>query len=270
MSRILTRLFSRKSPARARSTGGRLIYAIGDVHGRLDLLDPLLGAILPEALAHPGPEAPMLVFLGDYVDRGPDSAGVIERVLGLQASGELEVRALKGNHEEALLAFLEDPAFGPMWFEHGGGTTLASYGVTPPPIRSDLAAWTQTRDAFADALPTDHLSFCETLELMVSVGDYVFVHAGIRPGVSLDRQNEKDLLWIRGEFLQAKTGFGKVIVHGHTPTENPQVTDSRIGLDTGAYATGTLSAVRLLDAECRIIQHSRAQTRPLSGTREPV
>jgi serine/threonine protein phosphatase 1 len=251
---LLSRLFSRKKAASDRSTDGRLVYAVGDVHGRLDLLDPLIQTIAKDAAASQPTERPMLVFLGDYVDRGPDSAAVIDRLIALQAKDAFETRALKGNHEEALLEFLAQPNFGPTWLDHGGGPTLACYGVAPPAVRTDPAGWAATRDAFAEALPERHLQFCQSLELMVTVGDYAFVHAGVRPGVALDRQAEKDLLWIRREFLEARSGFGKVIVHGHTPTQEPQLTENRIGLDTGAYATGVLTAARLLDDSCRILQ----------------
>jgi len=253
-SALFSRLFSRKKASSDRSTDGRLVYAVGDVHGRLDLLTPLLKTIAQDAAASQPAERPMLVFLGDYVDRGPDSAGVIEEVLALQAKGDFETRALKGNHEEALLEFLVQPTFGPTWLDHGGGPTLASYGVAPPIVRTDPAGWAASRDDFAEALPERHLEFCRSLELMVTVGDYAFVHAGVRPGVALDRQAEKDLLWIRREFLEARGGFDKVIVHGHTPMQQPQLTRHRIGLDTGAFATGVLTAARLLDDSCRILQ----------------
>lgn len=255
---LFSRLFTRRKPAAAAApeTGGRLVYAVGDVHGRLDLLEPLVRDIAKDALKSAPKEQPVLVFLGDYVDRGPDSAGVIDLVLELDASGAFETRALKGNHEEALLQFLADPTFGPMWFEHGGGATLASYGVTPPAVRTDLDAWAAAAEQFAAALPDHHLGFCQSLELMVTVGDYVFVHAGVRPGVPLDQQAEKDLLWIRRDFLESRAAFDKVVVHGHTPTQDPQLLPHRLGVDTGAYATGVLTAVRLDDEGPRVLQAS--------------
>lgn len=253
---LFSKLFAQRKPAAPPTTAGRLIYAVGDVHGRHDLLQPLLRDIAADALESAPPARPMLVFLGDYVDRGPDSAKVIDLVLEMESSGAFETRALKGNHEEALLEFLADPAFGPTWFEHGGGATLAAYGVSPPATRTDMGAWAAARDAFAAVLPARHLRFCETLELMVTVGDYAFVHAGVRPGVPLDQQSEKDLLWIRGEFLEARPGFDKVIVHGHTPMQSPQLLPHRLGVDTGAYATGVLTAVRLDDSGQRLLQAS--------------
>jgi len=130
--------------------------------------------------------------------------------------------------------------------------------VTPTASKTDTAAWTAACEAFAQALPAHHLAFRENLELMIAVGDYVFVHAGVRPGVALEQQAEKDLLWIRSEFLEARPSFDKVIVHGHTPMQDPQVLPHRVGLDTGAYATGVLTAARIDDEGVRIMQsHKR-------------
>jgi serine/threonine protein phosphatase 1 len=258
---LFGRLFGRKSaPAAPPSTGGRLVYAIGDVHGRLDVLDQLLRDIAADVAATRPAERPLLIFLGDYVDRGPDSRQVVERVIGLTAGSFFEVMALKGNHEEAVLLFLEDPSFAFTWMDFGGGPTLASYGVQPTAARTDLAAWNQVRDAFATALPQTHRRFYESLALMLVVGDYAFVHAGVRPGVPLDEQDAHDLLWIRYEFLDDRGPFEKVIVHGHTPTEEPECLPHRLGVDTGAYATGVLTAVRLYGEEQRIMQ-ARVQRR---------
>lgn len=243
---VFSRFFNRiKTTAPPPSTDGRLIYAIGDVHGRLDVLEPLVQSLAEDALSQRPTERPLLIFLGDYVDRGPASAGVIDKILALKASRGFEVRALKGNHEEALLQFLDDPNFGSTWAQHGGIATIASYGVQPPSTRTDPDAWRAARDAFAEALPPEHLSFLRSLELMITVGEYAFVHAGVRPGVSFADQAERDMLWIRGEFLHSQGPFEKVIVHGHTPMEEPQITRHRLGIDTGVYATGVLTAVRL-------------------------
>jgi serine/threonine protein phosphatase 1 len=245
-------LFRKRKTEAPASTGGRVVYAVGDVHGRLDLLEPLLADIMADARESGG--KPLLVMLGDYVDRGPQSKGVVERLIALSADPAFETRLLKGNHEEALLRFLDDPAFGAVWMENGGGPTLADYGVQPPAARTDEAAWTRARDAFADALPPAHLAFYRGLELMVTAGDYAFVHAGVRPGVALEDQAERDLLWIRQDFLSAPGPFGKAIVHGHTPAEEAQLTPHRLGIDTGAYATGVLTAVRLEGTERRLMQ----------------
>lgn len=252
---MFARLFSREKARQGPpSTGGRLVYAVGDVHGRLDVLGPLLKDVAQDAVASNAAEPPMLIFLGDYVDRGADSKGVVDLVLEMRSWPEFEVRALKGNHEESLLLFLDEPAFGPTWLEHGGIATLASYGVPPPTQSAEPAAWQATRDAFAEALPAPHRAFYEGLELTITVGDYAFVHAGVRPGVPLARQTERDLLWIRQEFLAERGRFEKVIVHGHTPMEAPQLTPTRLGIDTGAYATGVLTAVRLEGETQRVLQ----------------
>ena len=233
----------------AAGTDGRLIYAIGDIHGRLDLLRRLIGAIADDHARVTAGGVPMMVFLGDYVDRGDDPRGVIELIISLQRYSAFEVRCLKGNHEQAMLQFLEDPSTGPAWSQHGGGTTLASYGVKTPMERFKPEGWEAVREAFAAAVPADHLGFLRGLALSSSVGDYMFVHAGVRHGVGLAEQSEHDMLWIRAPFLNEKRPFEKIIVHGHTPTEEPFVGSNRIGVDTGAYATGVLSAVRLCGAD---------------------
>ena len=227
---------------------------MGDVHGRLDVLEPLLRDIAKDVLESRPTDPPLLVFLGDYVDRGPDSRQVVDLILKMTTHGEFETRILKGNHEEALLQFLAEPPFGSAWLDHGGGPTMVSYGVQPPPTRTDKDAWARVRDEFDRALPQAHRDFYENLELMLTVGDYAFVHAGVRPGVALEHQAVRDLLWIRHEFLQEKGPFGKVIVHGHTPNEEPQLTRHRLGIDTGAYATGVLTAIRLHNEDQRLIQ----------------
>lgn len=247
-------LFRKKIPEARPSTGGRLVYAVGDVHGRLDLLGPLLRDIAEDALASQPAERPLLVMLGDYVDRGPDSKGVVDLLLEMKGYGRLETLTLKGNHEEALLRFLHDPMFGATWLDNGGGPALASYGVQPPASRTDPEAWAEASAAFNAALPPAHREFFERLELMTTVGDYAFVHAGVRPGVAIEDQAERDLLWIRQEFLQAPGPFGKVVVHGHTPAEEAQMLKHRLGVDTGAYATGVLTAVRLEGEDQRLIQ----------------
>jgi serine/threonine protein phosphatase 1 len=254
---VFSRLFPKKAKLETMpSTGGRLVYAVGDVHGRLDALDPLIQAIARDALALRPKERPLLIFLGDYVDRGPASAEVVDRILKLKRLPAFEVRTLKGNHEEALLQFLEEPEFGPTWTEHGAAATLTSYGVEPPVGRDDAPAWEAARQALVAAIPAAHLKFYNGLELMITVGDYVFVHAGLRPGVALERQTERDLLWIRTDFTQARGPFEKIVVHGHTPTEDPQIMPHRMGIDTGVYATGVLTAVRL-DDEGHVILQSK-------------
>lgn len=232
-----------------------LVYAIGDVHGRKDLFDALLQIIQHDAQAI-GAEGgrPTLVLLGDLVDRGPESAACVERAIALQSEGWCEVVALKGNHEEALLLFLNDTDIGPQWMQHGGGPTLQSYGLNL--ASSGLATgWPGIQTAFRAALPAQHHAFLNAMRLSYVQGDYVFVHAGVRPGVRLEDQSEEDLLWIREAFLNVSEPYpGKVVVHGHTPTAAPELKRSRIGIDTGAYASGILTAVRLRGFERTILQ----------------
>jgi len=237
-----------------------LVYAVGDIHGHAALLDQLLSLISSDFAAqkHEGP--PLLIFLGDYVDRGPDSAEVIDRLLELKAESPFEVRLLKGNHEQALLRFLADPVSGQGWTRFGGLATLASYGVDMNGSVIDDDGWIEVRDRFAAALPQPHRQLYEGLETLLTVGDYAFVHAGVRPGRSLDEQVEEDLLWIRKEFLRQGLKFEKIIVHGHTPTQTPQITPHRIGIDTGAYVSGILSAVRLNGEAPFVLQASKAAT----------
>jgi serine/threonine protein phosphatase 1 len=257
----------RKRPAPTVNAGGRVIYAIGDVHGRADLLSPLVRTIADDAAAMHLDEKPVLILLGDYVDRGNASRDVIDQVIALQADPRFDCRALKGNHEEALLSFLEDANFGPTWGDFGGLQTLRSYGVTPPTLRGNSDEWEKARLDFQAALPSSHLTLLRRLEAMVEYGDYAFVHAGVRPGVPLEEQSEHDLLWIRDEFLQHPSAFERVIVHGHTPEEEPFLGAHRIGVDTGAYATGVLTAVKLHDEARSIIQASAA-TRTASARLE--
>lgn len=243
--------FETRGPAKA-STGGRRVYAVGDVHGRLDLLDRLLSAV--RADADDAGERPALVFLGDYVDRGPDSKGVVDRLIALEAAGEFEVRALLGNHEAAMLDFLDDPLTGPQWTAHGALETLRSYGVKLPRARRGAEPWEDISSAFAANFPAAHRDFALGLRTMVRIGDYAFVHAGVRPGAPLERQSPHDLIWIREEFLASDGPYPAFIVHGHTPRPEPIVGRWRIGIDTGAFATGALTALRIEDADRRFIQ----------------
>ena len=232
------------SQAKAPSTGGRLVYAVGDVHGYPSALEALLREIGEDAARAAPTSRPLLVLLGDYVDRGPDSRAAIDLILALIDAGRFEVVALKGNHEDALARFLADPGFAPAWIANWGEATLRAYGVEPP-ARLDAAGCAATRARFANALPARHRAFLADLRPTLTVGDYLFVHAGVRPGVPLADQVERDLIWIRYEFLDSDAAFGKVVVHGHTPSERPELRANRIGIDTGVYFTGVLTAVRL-------------------------
>jgi serine/threonine protein phosphatase 1 len=227
---------------------------VGDIHGYAAALKTLLANIAEDAEASRPAERPLLVFIGDYVDRGPDSKGAIDLILEAEASGAFEVAALKGNHEDALERFLAEPAYAPSWIGNWGETTLISYGVVPPDPY-DTTACEQARARFAAAFPKAHLGFLGRLSLSRTVGDYLFVHAGVRPGVALDQQIDRDLIWIRYDFLESEDDFGKVVVHGHTPSAGrPEVKANRINVDTGVYFTGLLTAVRLEGETRRFIQ----------------
>ena len=234
--------------ATARTPDGTLIYAIGDIHGQLHLLDALLARIGGDAACTEGARRRVLVFVGDYVDRGPDAAGVIERV-SARLPGGFEAHCLMGNHEAILLEFLERPETLTHWLANGGRATLASYGVNPPELDASSRDVAACRDAFAAALPLAHLAFLKALEPVFSLGGYLFVHAGIRPGVALEDQALRDLLWIREDFLDSGDDFGAVVVHGHTPVREPVVKPNRIDIDTGARVHGRLTALRLFGAE---------------------
>jgi serine/threonine protein phosphatase 1 len=185
-----------------------------------------------------------LIFLGDYVDRGPDSKGVVDILLVGLPRG-FDTHFLKGNHEALLLGFLYGATPLEHWRINGGDATMASYGIDVEQLARSGASANAWRSAFGEALPPAHLAFFRSLELSLSVGDYLFVHAGLRPGVPLSAQGESDLIWIRSPFLDHAGSFGKIVVHGHTPGEEPVVQSNRIGIDTGAVFTGKLTALRL-------------------------
>ncbi|HYG25737.1 MAG TPA: metallophosphoesterase family protein [Caulobacteraceae bacterium] len=238
------------------STDGALVYAIGDVHGRYDLLKDLLTTIVHDYVARAKGRRPMLIFCGDYVDRGPDSAEVVEAVVWLKTNRrDIEVRALKGNHEQAMLAFIDSPSEGMDWLSYGGLDTLTSYGVRGS--MDDERNRRQSAKELAAVLPPAHDEFLRNLELVIEAGDYAFVHAGIKHGRPLKKQKEEHLLWIREGFLDSDRHCGKLIVHGHTwVDELPQMRANRIGIDTGAYATGVLTALRLDGTERKFL-HAR-------------
>lgn len=234
---------------RAAAPAGYRVYAVGDIHGRLDLLTALHSDILDDTRRHPHDGTNVLIYLGDYIDRGPYSREVIEYLMRDPLPGFESVR-LMGNHDEALLKFLEDPAIGPSWSSFGGEATLLSYGVRAKPGIVGLARWEDMRQQLKENIPESHLAFLRALKTSVEAGDYMFVHAGVRPGVPLAAQRQEDLLWIRDTFLDSALDHGKVVVHGHTPVDAPEVRPNRIGVDTGAFASGVLTAV-VLEGESR-------------------
>jgi serine/threonine protein phosphatase 1 len=227
----------------AQIPSGRRVYAVGDIHGRADLLIRLMQDLREDTARGEYLGRPILIFLGDYIDRGFQSKEVIDFLLSDIVS-PFETYFLKGNHEAAMIQFLSDPSIGPRWAEYGGAETLVSYGVQPPRTRTSMDEWKQASASLNAALPPQHFDFLSRLDLSVRVGDYLFVHAGVRPAVPLDMQTEQDLLWIREEFLGDRRELDAVIVHGHTPERKPYRDARRIGLDTGAYLSGRLTAAR--------------------------
>jgi serine/threonine protein phosphatase 1 len=230
------------------SRPGRL-YVIGDIHGRADLLDLITEEIRGDLTARPVDVA-TTVTLGDYVDRGPDSKGVIDRLA--RNPFPTPYLALKGNHEEIFQAFPDEPWRGPDWRYLGGLETLHSYGIAVARLMRDKG-YEEASEALRARLPPEHAAFLSSLKISISTDDYFLCHAGVRPGIPLDRQSADDLLWIRDEFLDSRADFGKIVVHGHTPAEQPEVCANRINIDTGAFATGRLTCVVLGDGPPRFL-----------------
>jgi serine/threonine protein phosphatase 1 len=218
---------------------GVRIYAVGDVHGRADLLEQVFVLIDADLAAYPRCK-PLQVFVGDYIDRGPFSREVIERLI--TRSRVHQMVCLKGNHENYVFDFLKNPATLSEWRDLGGLHTLMSYGLKPP-INPDPAQQAELAQALATVFPKQHLRFLRGLPRFFSCGDFFFVHAGVRPGVPLAEQREEDLLWIRNDFLVCEDDFGKIVIHGHTPVCEPDIRPNRINIDTGAYATGRLTCL---------------------------
>ncbi len=236
-----------------RAPEGQRIYAVGDIHGRDDLLDELRSTILADARSsarRAGAEN-TIVYLGDYVDRGPGSFTVIERLINEPLPGFTTIH-LMGNHEDMMLRFIEGP---PQltWLMNGGTATLASYGVRTGGAFVYLADLDEVRRALLKAVPPAHLSFLGDLRMAHVMGDYAFVHAGIRPGVAIEEQSPADVMWIRDKFLRSRKDFGKVIVHGHTITAEPEVLANRIGIDTGAFQSNRLTCLVLEGDERRFL-----------------
>jgi serine/threonine protein phosphatase 1 len=242
-------LTSKVQKAKPRIPDGQRVYAVGDVHGRADLLSALLARIDADLAAHPVAQ-PIQVFLGDYIDRGPHSREVLDLLIARRRRHVMLY--LQGNHETYAAQFLSDPSVLSDWKHIGGLNTLLSYGVTPsasedPIGQQDMAA------AFRAALPDSHRRFIQSLALSFTCGDFFFAHAGVRPGVPLRQQRRQDLLWIREDFLLHEEDFGKIVVHGHTPAREPDIRPNRINIDTGAYATGRLTCLVLEGEEMSFI-----------------
>tara|TARA_R100001143_G_C3332927_1_gene120363 strand:- start:46 stop:861 length:816 start_codon:yes stop_codon:yes gene_type:complete len=213
--------------------GDIVVYAIGDIHGRADLLENCLVAIQRDPVD--SGIAKRIVYLGDYIDRGPESRKVIDMIREMDNAGVRQTKII-GNHEEFLLRFLNNPEEGTSWLSYGGAETLLSYGVgMPAGVLSAGKLAKVAEDLRSRMEGSGHLVFLQQLEEAVTIGDYCFVHAGINPDRSLEKQIPEDLRWIREPFLTHTGGFEKVIVHGHTITDEPEFRPNRIGIDTGAY-----------------------------------
>lgn len=249
----MLKLFRRQPPAttpKGSVPPGQRVYAIGDIHGRLDLLDALLALIEADDAKRPQADV-QLIFVGDLIDRGPESAGVVDRVMAIKAHLPA-TRILMGNHEEVFLKALAGDERALKFFcKIGGRETILSYGVTLQQYQemdyAHLLAELQQR------VPPAHRSFVESFEDMVVIGDYAFVHAGLRPGIALDSQKASDLRWIRQPFLDHAPAFERIIVHGHSITEDVEFRSNRIGIDTGAFASGKLTALALEESNSWII-----------------
>ncbi|GAO39029.1 putative hydrolase [Sphingomonas changbaiensis NBRC 104936] len=230
------------APSAAQVPAGTRIYAIGDIHGRLDLLDQLLFRIDTDDQARGGAET-QLIFLGDLVDRGPNSAGVVQRALEVRQSGRA-ARFLMGNHEEVFLKALGGSLEALRFFvKIGGRATILSYGFDE--AEYDRLDYDALMPELIARVPAEHVAFLKSFEDRIAIGDYLFVHAGIRPRVPIDEQSGGDLRWIRSEFLDFRGDHGAVIVHGHTITDAVEERPNRIGIDTGAFASGRLTALGL-------------------------
>ena len=238
-------------PAVPAVADGTRIYAIGDIHGCLTQLDQLLALIDADDAARGADAQTQLIFLGDLVDRGPDSAGVVSRLLDL-SHARPDTRFLKGNHEEIFLRALEGDAEALRLFcRIGGRETILSYGLDS--AEYDGLDYPELAARMEGIVPAAHRDFLTAFEDMVVSGDYAFVHAGVRPGVPLEQQHAAELRWIRSSFLTYRNAHPKMIVHGHTISEEVDRQANRIGVDTGAYSTGRLSALGLEETESWVL-----------------
>jgi serine/threonine protein phosphatase 1 len=228
------------------------VYVIGDIHGRQDLLIQILDVITRDSLNTISMNK-SLIYLGDYIDRGPDSKGVIDTVLEARIPN-IKTIALMGNHEEAMVGFLSDPIVNSDWLKFGGAETILSYGVSIPPGILTPRILKETSEALNIALPESHKQFLNNLKDCYFSGDYMFVHAGIDPDRKIAKQQTNDLFWIRNGFIEHTELYEKIIVHGHTIVDEPEFHDNRIAIDTGAYYSGKLTCLSLKGKERCIVQ----------------
>ncbi|MGB0750013.1 MAG: metallophosphoesterase family protein [Magnetospiraceae bacterium] len=228
---------------------GMIVYAIPDIHGYAALLRDVHARIENDL---PPDRTATVVYLGDYVDRGPDSAGVIDAILDWSDSRITKIPLL-GNHEDMMTGFLDTGGKGVEWLYNGGNATLASYAVEASPNWPLDERMPKLWEAFAAAIPDAHLQFLRGLRTTWECGDYFFVHAGVRPGVPLEKQEKIDLIWIRDTFLRSREHFGKMIVHGHSCERHPEFHTNRIALDACVYRYGELACLRLEGEDARLL-----------------
>jgi serine/threonine protein phosphatase 1 len=252
LKKLINRLLKAKPYPTPALPDDTRIYCIGDIHGRHDLLIQLLSLIRQDSAGFSG--RVIMIYLGDFIDRGPQSREVIEELMR-NAQPNIEYVYLRGNHEQTMLDFLHNDTIGLAWFTYGGQATLASYNAVGdkemPSQREDFIA---IQRQLLKKLPHAHYQFLKNTSFSYSIGSYFFVHAGIDPDCPLSRQKSDDLLWIRGEFTGSTKSFEKIIVHGHTITDEPELLPNRIGIDTGAYASGILTCLVLQADQQRLIQ----------------
>lgn len=230
---------------------GMRVYCVGDIHGRADLLHQLQEMILQDASEFL--DRKIVIYLGDYIDRGEQSSEVIDHLQNKPLPG-FESVYLRGNHEQTMLDFLQQPVVGCGWLTYGGLNTLVSYGIKIPKPPSAEQDYIALQNQLLKQLPEKHLSFLQDTRLSYSLGNYYFVHAGVKPGIALESQQPVDQLWIREEFLACRKYHEKIIVHGHSITDTPEFLPNRISIDTGAYMSGRLSALILENTLQRLIQ----------------
>ena len=219
------------------------IYAIGDVHGCLDLLIAAEQRVLADAAAFAGPK--LIVMLGDYVDRGPKSAGVIDHLQRPLAATDTTRVCLRGNHDQAFADFIDDPTGNLGWLEYGGEATLRSYGIDAKHVLRDGGGLATLAAIVRETVPDWHRAWLMQLPVLLQAGDVVFAHAGVQPGIPIAEQDDLDLMWIREPFLADGPQLPLTVIHGHTPAKAPSFGPGRIGIDTAAFATGILTALRV-------------------------
>jgi serine/threonine protein phosphatase 1 len=265
MIQALRKLFRpQPTPADAAVPPGERVYAIGDIHGRHDLLVAMIAGIEADDAAR-GNACTTVILLGDLVDRGPDSARVIAAARAWQR--QRRVRILAGNHEEMFLLAFNRAGAMRSFLRYGGRETILSYPVDP--VAFNLAGFDAAQAMMAEAVPAGDRTFIEGFEDSIRIGDYLFVHAGIEPGVAIDEQRPADLRWIREPFLSHGGDHGCVVIHGHTITDEPEFRHNRIGLDTGAYLSGRLTAIGLEGNRRWLIATEQADGKIATSTTTP-